>query len=273
MIKNLPTNRMWIIAFMIFILAGQEVKSQAQPVPKQETLGVFEHLDTYIDTNLVFTNEYGKQVRIGELIDRPTVISLVYYECPGLCTPMLNGLVDVINASKVVPGKDYNIITISFDWGETTALALKKKATYTKNTKTLNLNSEAWHFLTGDSLTVNTLLDQLGFKVKKEGEEFIHPAAIMVLSPQGKITRYLNGTYYLPFDFKLAIIEASEGRSGPTINKVLDYCFSYDPKGKKYVFNITKVFGVLMFTAIFIFIAALFIRDKKRRKINKSINN
>jgi protein SCO1/2 len=244
----------------------------SQTVPKQETLGVFEHLDQYIDKNLEFTNEFGQKVKIGDLITKPTVISLVYYECPGLCTPMLNGLVDVVNRAEIRPGKEYNIITVSFDWEETTALALKKKATYTKNVKGLDMNTTAWHFLTGDSLAVNTLLNQLGFKVKKEGEEFIHPAAIMILSPDAKITRYLNGTYYLPFDFKMAIIEASKGRSGPTINKMLDYCFSYDPVGKKYVFNITRVFGSIMLIAALIFIFTLFRREKKRRNNYKNSN-
>ena len=86
----------------------------------------------------------------------------------------------------------------------------------------------------------------MGYKVKKAGEEYIHPGAIMVLSPEGKITRYLHGTYFLPFDLKMAVIEASEGKSGPTINKVLKYCFSYDPEGQKYVINITKISGSLI---------------------------
>jgi protein SCO1/2 len=121
-----------------------------------------------------------------------------------------------------------------------------------------------WKWLTGDSANVSRLLNTLGYRVKKEGDEFIHPASIIVISPQGKITRYLHGTYFLPFDLKMAVVEASEERSSPTINKVLKFCFSYDAEGKKYVFNITKVAG----TIILLFAGGLFLflAYGKRRK-------
>ena len=105
----------------------------------------------------------------------------------------------------------------------------------------------------------------------QDGQEFIHPAAIMVISPEAKITRYLHGTYFLPFDLKMAVIEASEGRSGPTINKVLQYCFSYDPEGKKYVMNITKVSGsLIIFLAVLMFLGLAFSKKSRNRKSFKS---
>jgi protein SCO1/2 len=193
-------------------------------------------------------------------------VNLVYYECPGICTPLINGLSDVIKQSDMVLGTQYQIVTLSFDHDENSDLARKKKNTYIKINSSDDVKG-GWTFLTGDSITIATFLDQIGFKVKKDGEEYIHPAALIMVSPQLKITRYLNGVYFNPFDYKLALVEASEGRSGPTINKVLDYCFSYDPQGKKYVFNITKVAGsmVVFFAALLLFSMLMVERKRKKR--------
>ena len=131
--------------------------------------------------------------------------------------------------------------------------------------------TNGWTWFTGDSTNITNLLNSLGYKVKKEGQEFIHPAALIVISPEGKITRYLHGTYFLPFDLKMAVIEASQGRSGPTINQVLQYCFSYDPEGKKYVINITKVSGsLIIFLAISMFLGLAFSKKSRKRKSIKS---
>jgi protein SCO1/2 len=125
-----------------------------------------------------------------------------------------------------------------------------------------------WHFFTGDSLMIDRFLDNIGYKVKQEGEEFIHPATLVVLSPKGKITRYLHGTDYLPFDVKMAVVEAGMERSGPTINKILDFCFSYDAEGKKYVFNITKVSGSIIIVMALILLGTLMASNRKKKTKN-----
>ncbi len=258
-----------LVVFAMFIFP-LNTKAQNE-IPKQE-LGIYEHLDRELAKDFIFKDSDGKQVKFGDLITKPTVIALVYYECPGICTPLLNGLTDVMNKSDLVLGKDYNVVTISFDHGETPVLAHRKKETYKKLIKAGNVQ-DGWNFLTGDSITIDKFLDQIGFKVKKQGDEYIHPAAIIMLSPKGKITRYLNGVDFLPFDFKMAVIEASQGKSGPTINKMLNYCFSYDPEGKKYVFNITKVAGsiILFFAALLMFFMVM--KEIKRKKNLTAQNN
>lgn len=248
------------------IIAQEIVKRADQP----QKLGIYEHLEDTIP-NLEFTNQDGKKVMIHDLLDgKPTIFSLVYYECPGICTPLLNGLSDVVKEADLALAHDYNIITISFDHGETPALAKKKKNTYKKINRNSNVE-DGWQFLVGDSVTIHEMLDALGFQVKPDGDEFIHPAAIIAVSPKGKIARYLNGTYFQKFDFMMAVTEAAEGRSGPTINKVLNYCFSYDADGKQYVFNITKVSASIMIFLAVSLLLILIIRENKKRKQRLSV--
>jgi protein SCO1 len=233
----------------------------------QEELGIYEHLDQYIPDNLVFVTENYDTVNLLKQIDKPTVIVPVYYECPGLCSPLLEGVADVISKAPMEIGKDYQVFTISFNPAEKTRLAKEKKENYLKLVKNQTGDIEhGWIFHTGDSTNINNLLNSLGYKVKREGKDWIHPGAIIVLSPDGKITRYLHGVYFLPFDLKMAIIEASHGQSGPTINKMLQFCFSYDAEGKKYVFNITKISGSLIILAAIGFFISLVVKNKKSQK-------
>lgn len=237
----------------------------------QEELGVYEHLDEYISEDLIFTDELFNEINLLESIDKPTIINLVYYECPGICSPLLNGLAEAMEKTDIVIGKDYQVYTISFSHTERPPLARKKKRTYQKLV-THGDTDNYWKFFTGDSANIYRLLDDVGFKVKKDGKEYIHPGTIIVLSPNGKITRYLYGsTYFLPFDLKMAIVEAAQGKSGPTINKVLNYCFSYDPEGKKYVFNITKISGsIILFFALILLFSMLYKGNKKKKPVFKN---
>lgn len=242
----------------------------SQDEPPAE-LGIYEKLDDYLPDDIMLTDENYNQVNLKNAINKPTVIALVYYECPGLCSPLLEGVADVVSKAKIKLGTDYQVFTISFDPTEKPKLAKDKKANYAKLVKGQDVQN-GWTWFTGDSANITELLNALGYKVKKAGEEFVHPAALMVLSPDGKITRYLHGTYFLPFDLKMAVVEASEGRSGPTINKVLQYCFSYDPEGQKYVFNITKISGTLiLFVAVSMFLGLMF--RKRKNKVNHSIKD
>jgi protein SCO1/2 len=184
---------------------------------------------------------------------------------------LLNGLAEAMNKTDIELGKDYQAYTISFSHTEKPPLARQKKKTYTKLVSHGD-TKDSWKFFTGDSVTIYRLLDELGYKIKKEGKEYIHPGAIIVLSPEGKITRYLYGsTYFLPFDLKMAVVEAAEGRSGPTINKVLKYCFSYDPEGQKYVFNVTKVSGTIILLLAGSLLFSMVIKGRNRKnKLSKA---
>jgi protein SCO1/2 len=252
----------FITYLAIFTFLNGNVTAQLQ----EEELGIFEKLDEYIPEDLVFVNENFDTVNLLEQINKPTVIVPVYYECPGLCSPLLEGVADVIGKASVELGKDYQVFTISFNPAERTRLAREKKETYAKLVKSNADLANGWIFYTGDSVNITRLLNSIGYKVKKTGRDYIHPGAIIVLSPEGKITRYLHGTYFLPFDLKMAIVEASQGRSGPTINKVLQFCFSYDPEGKKYVFNITKVSGGIILFFALLFLLTLIIKSRKSKQ-------
>lgn len=256
-----------VIAFITsvpFIGFTEEDKTDNQ-------LGIYEHLDDFISDDLVFTNELFEEVNLKQSIDKPTVIALVYYECPGICSPLLNGLAEAMDKSDIELGTDYQVYTISFSHTEKPPLARQKKKTYTKLVSHGDTKN-AWKFFTGDSSTIYQLLDDVGYKIKKEGKEYIHPGAIIVLSPEGKITRYLYGsTYFLPFDLKMAVVEAAAGRSGPTINKMLNYCFSYDPEGKKYVFNVTKISGSFILILAGGLLFTMMMKGRKRKnKLSKA---
>jgi protein SCO1/2 len=236
---------------------------------QEEELGIYEKLDQFIPEDLTFVSETGDTVNLLSLVDKPTVLVPVYYNCPGICTPLLEGVADVIDKTDPVLGIDYQFFTFSFNYEETTELAVKKKATFSKLVKGNHDLENGWKFFTSDSVNVHRLLNSIGYKVKKQGKEYVHPGAIVVLSPEGKITRYLHGTYIMPFDLKMAIVEASEGRSGPTINKFLKFCFSYDADGKKYVLNITKISGsIIIFLAVMLFLTLL-LKKNRRKQTNE----
>ncbi len=260
-----------IILFVMSLITSLPFVGFSEESNPDNELGIYEHLDEYISDDIILTDELFEKINIKQSIDKPTVIALVYYECPGICSPLLNGLAEAMNKTDIELGKDYQAYTISFSPSEKPPLARQKKKTYAKLVSHGDTDN-AWKFFTGDSATIDQLLDELGYKVKKEGDQYIHPGAIIVLSPEGKITRYLYGsTYFLPFDLKMAVVEAAQGRSGPTINKVLKYCFSYDAEGKKYVFNLTKVSGTIILLLAGSLLASMLYKGRKRKhKLSKA---
>jgi len=232
----------------------------------QKEIGIYEHLDEYLPADLTFTDENHNTVKLSEIINKPTVLSFVYFDCPGLCNPLMDGLAEVIERSEINMGDDYQVLTISINYNDNPEDAKIKKENFSEIiSKAVPENS--WMFLTGDSLNISKITNAVGYKYKRQGEDFLHAAAIMVVSPESKITRYLHGTYFLPFDLKMAVIEASKGKSSPTINKVLKYCFSYDAEGKKYVFNVTKVSGsIILLITLGLFIGLL-TRSNTRKQV------
>lgn len=259
--KMIKTRILQLCVAFLLVISLNGIAGEDPP-----DLGIYENLDAFLPEDITLTDENYNVVNLVSKIDKPTIIALVYYECPGICSPLLEGVADVITKAKVDLGTEYQVFTVSFDPEETPRLAKDKKANYAKLVKGKDVE-HGWTWFTGDSANITKLLDALGYKVKKQGQEYIHPAAIMVVSPEAKITRYLHGTYFLPFDLKMAVIEASEGRSGPTINKVLQYCFSYDPEGKKYVLNFTKISGsIIIILALSLFVGLLIGKKSRKRK-------
>jgi len=255
--------------FIILISCALALPYATNVLAQDPELGIYEKLDEYIPKDLIFVSEKYDTVNLLSIIDKPTILVPVYYNCPGICTPLLEGVADVISKSDQVIGIDYQVFTFSFNYEENTKLARDKKKTFSKLVKGNHDLDNGWIYFTADSANVYSLLNSIGYKIKKQGQEYIHPGAIIVLSPEGKITRYLHGTYFLPFDLKMAVVEASQGKSGPTINKFLKFCFSYDAEGKKYVFNITKVSGsIILFFALLLFLT-LFLKKNRKKQTNE----
>lgn len=245
--------------FIFLVFLTSFTLSGAVPVGFEEQLG------KTIPLNLTFQDSSGKTYALKELLVKPTILTLVYYRCPGICSPLLSGVAEVVSQVDMTAGKDFQILTISFDPTETPELAKQKKENYLKALGK-PISPDAWHFMVGSPEVITALMQAVGFHYKRQGKDFVHPGGIIILSPEGKVTRYLLGIDFLPFDLKMAILEAQKGKPGPTISKVLLYCFSYDPEGRGYVFNILKVTGSVTLFFAGIFILWLVITTKRHRK-------
>lgn len=226
-------------------------------------VGVDEKLGSSVPTELVFNDEDGKPVTLRSLLGKTTLLTLVYYDCPGICTPLLNNLTSTLNRLDMTQGQDYQVITISFDPKDTPPLAAKKRENYIKQ-RTSPCPPEAWRFLTGDQAAIDKITDAVGFRYKKVGEDFNHPGVVMVLSPDGRMMRYLHGIQFLPFDIKMGVIEASKGKPMPAVSRMLAFCFTYDPDGRRYVFSTLKVAGVATLAVLACFGSFLYLTTRKR---------
>ena len=191
-----------------------------------DKLGVYEKLGETISLDIPFLDENGNETTFRKLMDgKPAIVTLNYYECPGICSPQLNDLAATLERLDLVEKQDYEVITVSIHKGDTPALATQKKRNHLASMQR-SFNAQAWHFLLGVEESSRDFANSVGFHYEKTvgpgGKvDYIHPAVLVVLSPEGKITRYLNGVDQLPFDVKMALIEASDGRVGPTIAKTL----------------------------------------------------
>lgn len=263
-----------ISILFVFVVISITVVGQAviNPTATDEDveIGIVEHLDEYLPDSISLINERGEQVWLADVIDKPTIINFVYYRCPGICSPLMEAVAGVMDKSELVPGEDYQVLTISFDPQETIDLGIRKKTNYLNLMNNPDKVEEAktgWLFFVSDSASIIRATNATGFKYKKTGNDFLHAASLTVTSPDGKITRYLNGMYFLPFEWKMAIVEASKGQSGPTLNKVLRFCYSYDPVGQTYVLNITKVSGTIILFFALVLLLFLVVKPKRKKII------
>lgn len=255
------------LAVLFLLIFSVPIFSQT---PEPPEVGVDEKLGEYVPLDIKFYDEYGKTIALAELVKgKPTIISLVYYRCPGICSPLMSGLGTVLDEIDLETGKDFNTLTISFDPGEDYILAAEKKKNYFATFRKRAVSEDSWRFLTADSINVKKITEAVGFKYIKQDNDFVHSGVLTVISPDGKITRYLYGIDFLPFDVKMALIEASQGKVGTTISKIVKLCYSYDPDGRRYTLNITRVAGASILFVISIFAVALFITKKKKNKSKK----
>ena len=226
-------------------------------------IGIDQKLGQHVPLDLTFSDETGHPVTLRQLIHKPTILALVYLHCPNVCSLLLQNLADVLNRLPGEPGKEYAVLAVSFDETEKPSLALQKKKIYIKMIEK-PFPEEAWRFLTGNEENIHKLADAVGFHFKRVGEDFEHPVALIILAPDGKIVRYMYGADPLPFDLKLALVEASQGKIGPAISKIARFCFSYDPKGEKLVFNMLKVTGTVTLLFALSFVLFLLLKGKRQ---------
>ncbi len=246
----------FLIAFFFFI-------SSLFYSQKLIEVGIDEKLGDFIPLETEFITSNGDTIQLKEKFDKPVLLALIYYECPGICSPLLTELGWVAQKVDLVPGVDYQIISLSFDHHENYKVAAKWKKNYLLQLEE-TFPDTAWTFLTGDSLSIRKITDAVGFYFKPDEEEFVHAGTVITLSPKGKISRYIFGTSFNPFDVKLALLDAQSGKTNPTIAKVLQFCFSYDPKGRKYTLNITRIIGSIMLIGVgSIFLVLVLIRKTK----------
>lgn len=247
----------------LFIIISAAVTAESM----DDFIGINEQLGKKIPQNLIFKDEQGIDVSLSKLVDKPTIFMFVYYECPGICSPLMSEVAAEVEHVGLEAGKDYQIISISFDETEGPALAYAKKVNYMGIFKK-PIPDNAWKFLTGDSASIAAITKSVGFGFKREGEDFVHPGGLVIVSKDGVITRYLLGTDFMPFDLKMAVLEASEGKVTPTIAKMLKFCYSYDREGKRYALNITRIAGIVTLLAVGVFVL-VFIRKPKKQTTEK----
>jgi len=236
-----------------------------QRPPALKAVGIEQHLDQQIPPNLAFRDESGKPVKLADYFGkRPMILNLVYYQCPMLCGEVLAGLASAMTLVNFDVGKQYDVITVSIDPRETPEMATEKKNTFVQRYHRAGA-ADGWHFLTGDKADIEALAKASGWQYEFDEStgQFAHATAILVLTPEGKISRYLYGVEFPPKDLRLALVEASQNKIGSAVDQVLLYCYHYDPATGKYgaiIVNIMRLAGVLTMLILGAFLFVMFRR-------------
>ena len=265
----------WSLAIIWSLVLGHWSFSQVPPPPTTSNeilkrMTIDQKLNNQIPLDLVFHDETGKEVQLKNYLgQKPAVLALVYYRCPMLCTMTLNGMSAAFKPLKLEMGRDFDVITVSFDPRESPELAAAKKRTYVKEYGRAGAEN-GWHFLTGDEKSIQSLAESCGFNFfyDPKTDQFGHASAIMLLTPDGRISRYFQGIEYSSNDLRLGLIEAGGGKIGSRTDQLLLFCYQYDPSTGRYglaIMRAVRIGGVLTLLALgsFIFFAV----KRERRKI------
>jgi protein SCO1/2 len=262
-------NHLKLLLTLYVCLISNSAFSQATLFDQQMQIGFEEKQGQYADLDVKLVNEAGDTVLLGDVINKPTILNLVYYNCPGTCSPLMWGISKFVDGLDLQLGTDYDVLTISFDPTERIDLGIKKKASYI-STMTKKESAENWRFFVSDSMNIAKLTQSVGFNFKFINDQYVHPTGLIALASDGKIVRYLRGIDFLPFDIKITMVEAAEGKIGPSINRLLAICYSYDVTGNQFVFNVTRVSAiVIMFIVLVIFIVLALSRILFKSKVVK----
>ena len=236
----------WLLAGGVAVaqgMAGPVYKPSTPPPQILNNIGIEQNLKQQLPLDLPFKDETGRDVKLADYFGKkPVILSLVYYECPMLCTETLNGMVSAFKVLKFDVGQEFEVVTVSFDARETPALAAEKKKNYLRQYGRPGAE-QGWHFLTGPQESIDAVTKAVGFHYAwdQKTQQFAHATALMLLTPDGKLAQYYYGVEFSPRDLRFGIIEASQGKTGTVVDAVLLYCFHYDPRSGKYGAVITRV--------------------------------
>jgi len=275
----LKTRNYLFLFGLLFFLIGEMTLSPAALAQKStlkdqneifQKVDFKQHIGEKIDLSLPFTDENGSKVTLQKYFgEKPVILTPVYYECPMLCTLVLNGVVKALQILKFVPGQEFELVTFSFNPKETAALAKNKKMVYIGQLDNLEA-AKGWHFLTGSEESIAALTEAIGFKAVYDAasKEFAHAAGILVLTPEGKISHYFYGIEYSPKDLRLALIQSAKNKIGTVIDQLLLLCYHYDPATGKYglvIMNGLRVGGFLTVFILIWFITKSLKTDKQNK--------
>jgi len=252
-----------IVLLMFDIFCAIPAPLHANTAVQTTSTGVVERLGAKIPLDIVFRDETGTAVRLADLISGPTIILPVYYSCRNVCAYQQGRMAGTLQTLERQPLVDYKVISISFDETETPEMAARSKRTYLTAIRK-PFPAEGWRFLTGDAASIRRFTEAFGYRFQRQGSDFIHPVASVVVSADGTIIRYLYGIAVLPKDLALAIVEAKSGIAGASVRKLMDYCFTFDPTAKTYVFNLLRVSATVVILCAGCFLAFLILGRKNR---------
>jgi protein SCO1/2 len=271
-----------VVAACIALLAvdarAQAWREQAQGTPNTtpvelEGVDIVEHLGQSLPRNATLRDSDGKTVKLGDYFDgkRPTVFVFAYHTCPMLCSLVLDAAVKSLSDVPWTVGDQFDVVSLSIDPRDTPETATKKRAQVAGSYARANGSTRGWHFLVGDEDNIRKVTDAVGFKYRYDArqKQYAHPAAIYLLTPDGRIGRYLYGIQYDPSDVRLGLLEASEGRSITTRERLLLYCYHYDPQGKHYAIvamNVMRLGGAVTLVVLGGFLAVMWIRERRRSR-------
>jgi protein SCO1/2 len=251
------------------LLAAPASRAQVtMNLPILREVSISQNLNAQVPADLAFRDEDGSPVRLGDFFGRkPIVLSLVYFDCPALCTEVLNGQLHTMRAISLDLGKDFEAVTVSFEPKDTSALAKAKRDVYAGQYGRPGA-AEHWHFLTGEAQSINALTQAVGFHYAYDSgaRQYAHAAAIMVLTPDGHMSRYFYGVQFSARDLRLGLVEASQGKIGTPTDHALLFCYQYDPVTGKYgliVMNVVRAGGALTLLALGLFMFVMFRRDRQ----------
>jgi protein SCO1 len=272
------TSARILLLLALVLVVGRTAHADPDPgsqniPPELLDVGVDEHLDAQVPLDTIFKDETGKVVRFGDYVDgkRPILLVLAYHTCATLCPFVQNGALDGLKGTTWTIGREFQVVTLSISPKDTPAIAAQKKkemlASYGRDS---DLASSGWHFLVGDDQNAHRVADAVGWKYHLDSQgEYAHPTAIMLLKPNGRVARYLYGIEFPASDVRIGLLEASEGKSISTVERILLYCYHYDPRDRKYSLLATHVMqigGGLTLLLLGVFVGGMWLRERRRRE-------